>query len=146
MKHCLFLFFYFCFLTFAIAQPEIEETKKEPPKFKLTRAEENYDYLRDKENNPYKKGLLDVIKFIPLNVDKTINLSFGGEIRPRVESFTNRNWTEEDVTFYTQRLSLHFNLNLGSYVRLFGELYHGYTSHRREFLGYDEIDWHQGFI
>jgi len=78
----------------------------------MFRAEENYSYLKDKENSPYENDYLDALKFIPINKTKDINLLFGGEIRPRFEHFSNRNWTEEDESFYTQRLSLHANLNI----------------------------------
>ncbi len=121
--------------------------KKESPPFKLFRAEESYNYLKDKENNPYEKDHLDAIKFIPLNKTKNINLSFGGQIRPRVEYFSNRGWSEEDENFYSQRLSLHTNLNISSHVRVFGEMYHGFVSlEEREFANSDDLDWHQGFV
>lgn len=127
--------------------PQQLAEKSEPPAFKLFRAEENYDYLKDKENNPYKEDYLDAIKFIGLNTAKDINLRFGGEIRPRVEHFTNRNWEDDDETFYSQRIALHSNLNITQYVRLFGELYHGLvSSEEEEFAQSDQLDWHQGFL
>lgn len=126
---------------------EIKEEKTEAPKFKMFRAEEDYSYLKDKENSPYEKDYLDVLKFIPLNNKKDINLLFGGEIRPRFEHFTNRNWTNENESFYSQRLSLHTNLNITKYVRVFGEIYHGLvTLENEEFAQSDQLDLHQGFI
>jgi len=83
-------------------QDEVVE-KPEPPDFKLFRAEENYNYLKDKENNPYQDDYMDAIKFISLNHSRNINLRFGGEIRSRIEHYTNRRWTKEDETFYSQR-------------------------------------------
>jgi len=118
----------------------------EPPAFKLFRAEENYSYLKDKEINPYETDYLDVIKYIPLSQNGNASLSLGGEIRPRVEYFSNRNWTEEDEIFYSQRLSLHANLNLTKYVRVFGEVYHGLVSSEEEFAESDQLNVHQGFV
>ena len=125
-----------------------EETmeKLEPPAYNMFRAEENYSYLNDKEFNPYETDYLDVIKFIPLNKKKNVSLSLGGEIRPRMEYFNNRNWMEEDEIFYSQRLSLHANFNLTKYVRVFGEVYHGFVSREKEFTQSDQLDVHQGFI
>lgn len=131
--------------SFLSAQEE-KEDKKEPPKLMMVRAEESYAYLKDKENSPFEKDLFDPIKLIPLSKNKNVYLTLGGEIRPRSELFINRLWSDEDEFFYSQRISFHINLNLGKYLRLFGELYHGYTSHRKEFAQYDLLDWHQGFI
>jgi len=120
--------------------------KPEPPDYELFRAEENYSYLKDKEIYAYKTDYLDVIKFIPLNKKKNVSLTLGGEIRPRLEYFNNRNWTEEDIFFYSQRLSFYANFNLTKYVQIFGELYHGLVSREEEFAQSDQLDVHQGFI
>lgn len=126
-------------------EPTLGDSLEEPPAFKLFRAEEHYDYL--KESNPFEKDYLDAIKLIGLNSSKSIHLRFGGEIRLRMEDFRNRNWEEEDVRFYSQRISFHTNLNLGKYVRIYGELYHGFISlDEKEFAQSDQLDWHQGFI
>ena len=132
--------FHFTFIFFLLATcnsgvvaqstPELtpQDSLSEPPAFKLFRAEEHYDYLKDKENSIYKEDYLDAIKFIGLNASKNINLGFGGEIRLRMEDFTNRNWADEDETFYSHRIALHSNLNVTKYIRFFGELYHGLVS------------------
>jgi hypothetical protein len=134
------------FLSFsAYSQETVEE--KEAPAFKLLRAEEDYSFLKDKDENPFKEDALDAIKFIPLNESKSIYATIGGEIRPRIEHYSNRAFNgEEDETFYSQRISLYTNLVLGKYVRVFGELFHGYTSNEKEFVQYDELDLHQAFI
>ncbi|WP_350290674.1 alginate export family protein [uncultured Croceitalea sp.] len=124
-----------------------EEEKKEAPKYSLFRATENYEYLKNEESNPYEKDAFDPIKFIPLNSKKNVYLSIGGQIRPRLEVFSNRFWEgEEDENFYSQRLALHSNLVLGKHIRVFGEFYHGYTSHEEEFVESDELNVHQAFI
>ncbi len=112
--------------------------------YKLLRAEEDYSYLGG--TTPYQKDFFDPIKFIPLNQSHSIFLSFGGEVRPRLEYFANRNWVEGREVYYSQRLALHGGLGLGP-VRLFGELYHGLLSlQEKEFTQDDKLDVHQGFI
>ena len=84
---------------------------------------------------------------MPLNKKKDVYLSFGGQIRPRFELYSNRFWEGEvDPKFYSQRLAFHTDLHIGKYLRVFTELYHGYTSHEREFVENDEIDLHQAFL
>ena len=120
-------------------------SKKEQPKYSYFRAAENYEYL--KTEHGYKKDVFDAIKFVPLNNSKSIYFSFGGQFRPRFEHYSNRLWDgDTDQDFYSQRLAFHTDLHLGKHVRLFTELYHGYTSHTREFVENDEIDFHQFFI
>jgi len=131
----------------AAQEQEVQLEKKEAPSFSVFRQNENYEYLKDKENNPYEEDFFDFIKFIPLNKNKDIYLSLGGQFRPRFEHYSNRLWKgKEDQNFYSQRFTFHTNLALGKHIRIYGELYHGYTSHEEEFAEYDEIDLHQAFI
>jgi len=124
-----------------------QEEKKEAPNFSIFRQNENYEYLKYKDTTHYESDFFDPIKFIPLNKNKDVYLSLGGQFRPRFEHYSNRLWVaEEDQNFYSQRLTFHASLTLGKYIRIFGELYHGYTSHEEEFAEYDEIDLHQAFI
>ena len=146
MKYYLLFLFVFCTVHFAIAQEQNEMTKKELPAFKMTRSEENFFYLKEKENSLYEATIFDAIKYIPLHSSGNVYLSFGGQFRPRFEHYSNRFWlVEGDQDFYSQRLAFHSNLVLGKYFRIFGELYHGYTSHEKEFAEYDEIDFFQAF-
>lgn len=126
---------------------EHKEEKKEPPAFSIFRQNENYDYLKNNQDNPYEDNFFDPIKFIPLDSKEAIYLSLGGQMRPRFEYFSNRLWLgEQDENYYSHRLALHSNLVLGNHFRVFGELYHGYTSHEKEFAQYDKIDLHQAFV
>ncbi len=128
------------------AQEDTSE-KSEPPAFNIFRAEEDYTYLRDTEKNPYEEDTFDVLKFIPLNEAGTAYLSFGGQFRPRFAHYTNRLWEEEeDMSFYSQRIALHTNVVFNEKFRFFGELYHGYTSHEKEIVEYDVLDYHQAFL
>lgn len=121
-------------------------SKPEQPPLSMLRAEEHFDYLQDTASNPYRSTCTDGLKFIALNQEKSIHLSIGGQYRARVEHFTNKNWTVEDETFYSQRLALHASLQLGKSVRLFGEAYHGHVSKEAAFLESDNLDLHQGFV
>ena len=140
MKQIISILFLVCFCQLSFGQ------KGEAPMYKLHRSDENYEYLKNKETNPYEEDFFDAIKFIPLNQNKDIYLSLGGEIRPRFEHYSNRFWeSEEDENFYSQRLAFYTNLVFGKHFRVFTELYHGYTSHKEEFAEYDKLDFHQAF-
>lgn len=146
MKYRLLIILVFNVVHFAIAQETTNE-KKEPPAFKMTRAAENYAYLKSKESNPFEATVFDAIKYISLAKSGKAYLTFGGQVRTRFEYFKNRFWLpEEDINFYSQRLALHTNLVLGKHFRLFGELYHGYTNHEKAFAEYDELDVFQAFV
>ncbi|MEM9829331.1 MAG: alginate export family protein [Bacteroidota bacterium] len=110
----------------------------------LLRAEESYLYL---DSLKKKTIFLQPLKLIAIDRSHSLFLSLGGEYRARVEHTTNENYTTKDITYYSQRVSLHASLQLGSHFRLFGELYSGYvTGNENIFLESDEIDLHQGFL
>lgn len=114
------------------------------PAIGILRAEESYLYLDTMEK---KAVVLQPLKLIPLNKSRNAFLTFGGEYRARLEHFTNKDYSAEDLTYYSQRVDLHASLALGSKIRLFGELYSGYVTHPESiFLESDELDLHQGFI
>nr|WP_297912959.1 alginate export family protein [uncultured Allomuricauda sp.] len=74
-------------------------------------------------------------------------MTLGGEYRARLEHLTNKNYTTEDLTYYSQRISFHSSLRLGAKIRFFGELYSGFvTENEPLFFESDEIDVHQGFF
>jgi hypothetical protein len=135
--------------TALLAQTEQAEKKKAPPALLMTRAEESYRYLRDSTRGAYQPGFADPLKFIPLNQAQSVYVTLGGEYRARLEHFTHRNWTSADDTYYSQRASLHANVQLGARLRVFGELYHGMTTlteANRRILEDDLIALHQGFV
>lgn len=142
----LFFITLFCLSTTLYSQESKQTEKNDPPALKIPRAEENYTYLKDSTTNPYKKGFLDELKYISFNSKKSVYLTLGGQYRARLESFTNRNYEKGDQAFYSQRLNLNTNLNLGKYVRIFGELYHGYTSDGEQITESDKLDLHQAFL
>ena len=149
MKQTLTALFLISCFQFGLGQDttiDQEQIKKSPPKFSPFRAKENYDYLKDPLKNPFVKDFFDPVKFIPFNKKRTNYLTIGGEIRPRLEHFSNRKWNKESVNFYSQRLSFHSNVVLGKNLRLFAELYSGYTSHAKQLPQYDKLNFHQLFI
>lgn len=114
------------------------------PDINLLRGEESYLFLDSIEN---KIIFLQPLKLITLDRDDSIFLTLGGEYRARVEHFTNKDYTEEDLSYFSQRASFHASLQLGLKIRLFGELYSGFVSENEPiFLESDEIDLHQGFL
>ena len=141
--HFLVAFIFFTSISFS----QDNTMKKELPNFHLFRAEENYSYLKNKEQNEFKQSSFDAIKFISFNKQRSIYGTIGGEIRPRIEHFSNRKWNgEDDETFYSHRLSLHTNFVFGENFRVFGELYNGYTNHNKKIVQDDELALHQAFI
>lgn len=121
-----------------------QDEQKEPPALLMPRAEENYAYL----NSPatYRPAFGDPLKYISLFGDKNAYLTLGGQYRARFESFTNKDWSDNNEHYYSQRLAVYASLELGNAIRFFGELYHGYTTSEDRFLEDDDIDLHQGFV
>ncbi|MEM9896879.1 MAG: alginate export family protein [Bacteroidota bacterium] len=113
------------------------------PRIQMLRAEESYLLLHGSETNQL---FLQPLKLIELDTSKGIFLTLGGEFRSRFEVFANKNYSREDDLYYSQRLNLHASLKVGSRIRLFGELYHGFTSGEERTLEDDHLDLHQGFL
>lgn len=134
------------FLGFTKLTAQTEEVPKEPPPLLMFRAEEQYSYLKVAEDSPYESAFGDKLRYVSITGNKKVYFTFGGQYRARVESFTNKNWTDESENFYSQRLAVHSNLQLGSRLRLFGELYHGLTSIGDQIPEDDLVDLHQGFL
>lgn len=115
---------------------------------KALRAEENYASLLNNDSLR-NSSFLNKLKAIPLNNEKMIYLSLGGEFRPRWEHINNKNWstkTTADESFYSQRIMFHTDLHLGKYVRIFGQLTHGFVSlNEPVYIQSDKLDLHQAF-
>ncbi|MEM6844888.1 MAG: alginate export family protein [Bacteroidota bacterium] len=111
--------------------------------FKEERATEDYSFLRDSINLTWNEAA----KYISLSSSQNSYLTIGGSYRARFEHYTNRNWIDgNNENYYTQRLSFHTDWHIGHFLRLFGELYHGYESRGKVIPQSDALDWHQGFI
>lgn len=121
---------------------------QELPQIKSLRAEENYSILL-KNDSLRNASFLIQLKAIPLSKDKSVYISFGGELRPRWEHTDNKNWSTKstaDEDFYSQRIMFHTDLHLGKYVRVFGQLTHGLVSLKEPvYVQSDQLDLHQAF-
>ena len=139
-KYILFLVVIFA-ITFSVKAQTLSSIK-------ALRAEENYGILL--QNDSLRNAsLLNQLKAIPMNKDKSIYLSLGGEYRARWEHMDNKNWSNEDRAdedFYSQRIMFHTDLHLGKYVRVFGQLTHGLISlDEPVYAQSDKLDLHQAF-
>jgi len=90
----------------------------------LVRYNDNFNHL--KNDTVYKKGF-EKIKYIHLY--KTINISFGGELREQFQYYHNQNFGDVPPTFtkvstgqYWHRVMAHTNIELGSKLRIFAQL------------------------
>lgn len=119
------------------------------PSIKLLRAEENYSSLL-KNDSLKKASFLNTLKAIPINQEKMIYFSLGGEFRPRFEYIDNKNWSshqEGDERFYSQRIMFHTDFHLGNHIRFFGQIHHGLVSREEQiYTQSDRLDLHQGFL
>src|SRR4029077_18991263 len=119
------------------------------PSYALPLYEEDWSFLSD----PAKRDdFWDPIKFIPLNKDRDIFLSLGGEIRETYERFHNTNFglsPDDPDGYLLQRNLFHVDLHTGERFRFFGELNssleEGRTGGPRP-LDEDKLDVHQGFV
>jgi len=88
--------------------------------FKLLRYDENYEFLKDSNRNFYER-----LKFIPLNQEKDIYMSIGGEARYEYVDFNNEDWGRLNIghnNFLLQRYDLHADVHLAKRVRIFAQL------------------------
>jgi len=89
-----------------------EDLPAPPPRYRLLRYDEDYRYLRTAPGS----DLWDGVKFIPLGDES--HLSFGGELRERVEYLRNPDTRLSDSALL-QRVLLHGDLHVASAFRLF---------------------------
>jgi hypothetical protein len=119
------------------------------PLYLLPRYEEDWSLLSD----PAKRDdFWDPIKFIPLNENRNVFLSLGGEIRETYERFHNTNFglsPDDPDGYLLQRYLFHVDFHAGQRFRFFGELNSsledGRTGGPRP-LDEDKLDVHQGFV
>src|SRR5712671_4885839 len=93
-----------------------------PPAYKMLRFDEGYSYLTNQDN---RTDLFDPVKYIPLRKDAPLwYLSFGGELRERVEGNYDPNFGIGGVgadSYLLQRITLSADVHLGKRVRFFVE-------------------------
>src|SRR6266700_7881799 len=93
-----------------------------PPAYKIFRFDEDYSCLTNQDN---RTDLFDPVKYIPLRKDDPLwYLSFGGELRERVEGNYDPNFGIGGVgadSYLLQRITLLTDVHLGERVRFFAE-------------------------
>src|SRR6266478_4043940 len=93
-----------------------------PPGYKMLRFDEDYSCLTNTAN---RTDLFDPVKYIPLRKDDPLwYLSFGGELRERVEGNYDPNFGIGGVgadSYLLQRITLSADVHLGKRVRFFVE-------------------------
>src|SRR6516164_3289217 len=91
-----------------------------PPAYKVLRFDEDYSCLTNQAN---RVDFFDTVKYIPLRKDEPLwYLSFGGELRERVEGNYNPNFGIGGVgpdSYLLQRITLSTDVHLGERVRVF---------------------------
>ena len=121
-----------------------------PPPFPQLSFDQNNLYFAD---SAHRTEFPNQLKFIPLSrSDTNYSLSFGADLRERVESFDHPNWGNGPAgsAYLMQRYYVHADLHLSEWVRVFGELGSSLEDGRvggpRVGLDEDRLDLHQGFI
>jgi hypothetical protein len=119
-----------------------------PPPFKYLRYDEDYSYLR---NPACKKDAFDKIKFVPLNSDEDVYLSFGAEIRQTLEYFSNAQWGKgpQGPPYSLQRYMAHVDFHSGTRFRFFGQMKSGLEFGRAggpRIFDKDELAVNQAFV
>src|SRR5712671_4896370 len=98
------------------------EIPRTPPAYKMLRFDEDYSCLTNQDN---RTDLFDSVKYIPLRKDDPLwYVSFGGELRERVEGNYDRNFGIGGAgsdSYLLQRITLLADVHLGERVRFFVE-------------------------
>lgn len=129
------------------AEPEILKRPRYSPVF---RQNEDWSALAGYDTFQ-TESFFDPIKYIPLSDDGNFWVSFGGQIRFRLESWKNFNFNKEfDDTVLLSRLRLHTDIHTGKYLRLFAEMKSAFSTDRdlpggRRTLDVDELALQQAF-
>jgi len=131
----------------ACAEPPVASR----PAFQNLRFDEDWSVLRE---GVEPASFLDPIKYIPLDEEGRFWLSFGGQLRLRLELWNNflfgASLPEEDDVYFLSRIRLHADLHLTPYVRLFAEFKSALATNRElsggnRFVDVDEAALQNGF-
>ena len=99
------------------------------PKYQTIPFNEDWSQVAQVEES----DSLDSLKYIKLNPDSTLWVSLGGELRGRVEAWSNSGFgdsSENDDIFYRHRLRFHADLHAGKNIRIFAEGINALTESR----------------
>lgn len=122
----------------------------------LSRGDDNFRALS--LDSLHRATQLPGLKALYFDQAKRYFIGFGGEIRQQLQVFSNESWgerhtgqieTNDGVPFLLQRYMLNANLQLGSHLRVFGELKSMFENGRktgpRPQIDEDQLDVHQLF-
>jgi hypothetical protein len=130
---------------------DTSEPFKSPKLNPALRFNEDWSGLAGQDTS--KTGdIFDPIKFVPLNSDKSIWASFGGQLRYRFESFENFGFIPaNDDEYSLLRARFHTDLHVGEQVRIFVEIKSAIANSRdlpggRRALDVDSIDLQNAFV
>jgi hypothetical protein len=124
------------------------EAPQPPPVYRQLRYDEDYSYLHSVQGD----DLFDPIKYIPLNENGDVYLSFGGEARLRYEYFHNPQWglaPQDDNGYWLQRYMLHADAHFTEWLRAFTQFKSGLENDREggpRPTDRDDADLHQAFV
>ncbi|MEM6884869.1 MAG: alginate export family protein [Verrucomicrobiota bacterium] len=102
------------------------------PKIGWARWNEDWSVLKETGNQKF----FDPIKYIPLNEEGDIYLSFGGQLRQRVEVWNNFGFTgANDDVFLLSRYQAHADLHITKHFRAFVEGNYSHIPDQRDLPG-----------
>ena len=136
-----------------VGQDEVPATELERPRFTFLRYQEDWSVLRGADPASLT-DFWDPIKYIQLNEDGSMWVSFGGSTRLRMESWSNFTFgdtSESNDVFVLWRALLHADFHIGENVRAFIQGKIAQSSSRslpggRRVLDVDSIDLEQAFV
>ncbi|MCU0447604.1 MAG: alginate export family protein [Microscillaceae bacterium] len=109
------------YVLFILGWLGLSEVWAQVGEMKLLRYEETYTELKNDSNQTWYKRL----KFKPLNQNKSIYWSQGGEVRYQLQDYRNEDWGSVNGDTYTAfftRFLYHSDIWLGQNFRIFGQL------------------------
>src|SRR5690242_2311358 len=124
------------------------------PTYKILRQDEDWSGLASEQNR--QPGFFDRLKYVPLDESRSVWVSFGGQLRERVEGWDQFNFgapagAAHNDSFLLSRLFLHTDLHLGEHVRFFIQEKSAFSTHRdllggRRTQDADELDLQNAFL
>jgi len=124
---------------------------KRPSYSPVLRQNEDWSVLAGIEDSD-DKNFFDPIKYIPLSEDGNSRMSFGGQLRFRLEGWNNFNFNRDfNDTYLLTRIRLHTDIQTGKYFRWFAEMKSAFSTDRdlpggRRTLDVDELALQQAFV
>jgi len=125
-----------------------------PPKYHVRRQDENWSGLAGRAGEG--GDFFDPIKHISLSDDGSIWAGFGGQVRERMEFWTNFNFgapraDDDSDSFLLSRIFLHGDLHVGPHFRVFVEAKGAFATTRdligrRRGLDADDLAVQNGFL